>query len=251
MTVSIVIPTWRRPQLLERLLRSIQLQTHRDYEVIVVDDCSPDESAYRRLVEEYSTRLPALTFLRNEGNRGAPHSRNRGIRQARYDLVALVDDDDEWLPEKLSRQVELFSQTSSQVALTYTWTDVVADGKRSSLYRADVEGRCLSSMLRECFVPSPSVMVRKAALLEAGLFDERLPSCQDWDMWTRILALGYEARVVREVLTLYHRQASDSIGTSPRARRGYVMYYRKHFWKLLRFGQWRHLARLLRMSVNI
>jgi len=95
------------------------------------------------------------------------------------------------------------------------------------------------------------VVARRAALLDAGLFDETLPSCQDWDMWTRILARGYEARVVPEVLALYHKHTSESIGMSPRAREGYARYYHKHFWKLLRFGQWRHLARYARLTVGV
>lgn len=251
MSVSIVIPTCRRPELLRRLLHSIWRQTHPAYEVIVVDDCSPDQEKYAKIVAEYSKFLPALHFLRNDTNRGAPYSRNRGIRQARYDLIALVDDDDEWLPRKLERQIDVFSQASSQVGLVYTWADVVENGGRTPLCRADFEGHCLPRMIAECFVPSPSVMARRAALLDAGLFDERLPSCQDWDMWTRMLARGYEVRVVREVLTLYHKHAASSIGASPRARSGYVMYYRKHLWKLLRFGQWRHIARLARWSVGI
>lgn len=250
MSVSIVIPTFARPATLRRLLDSILLQTHADYEVIVVDDCSPQADEYERLRREYAGRFAQFSFLRNPGNRGAPFSRNRGIREARYEFVALVDDDDEWLPRKLERQWQIFERAPERVGLVYTWTDVVERGERRPFYRACIEGACLSQLVSECFVPSPSVMLRKRALLEAGLFDERMPSCQDWDMWTRVLARGYEARVAREVLTLYHKQEGASIGTSPRARAGYVMYYRKHVLKLVKHGQWRHLVRFARLAVQ-
>jgi len=194
---------------------------------------------FARVFEEFS-------YLRNSSNRGAPYSRNRGISRSKHELVALVDDDDEWLPDKLIKQVEVFSTAPASVGLVYTWTDVVKSGKALPVYRAEIEGRCLRQILKECFIPSPSVMLRKSALESAGLFDERLPSCQDWDMWTRIFKKGYEARVVRELLALYHRQASHSLGTSDRARRGYVMYYRKHLPSLVRYGEWRHLMRMLR-----
>lgn len=250
MTVSIVIPTFRRPDLLRRLLASIHTQTYSDYEVIVVDDCSPNIEAYESVVLEFVPRLKDFTFLRNESNRGAPFSRNSGIRHAKNELVALVDDDDEWLPLKLERQVAIFAQSPPEIGLVYTWTDVVEDGQRRAFYRSHLEGRCLSFILTECFIPSPSVMVRKQAIMNVGMFDETFPSCQDWDLWTRLCAAGYEVRVVPEVLTLYHKQSSNSIGSSRRAREGYVRYYRKHFWSLARFGRWRHLARFARMVVQ-
>jgi len=251
MSVSVVVPTYGRPALLRRLLTSIAAQTYRHYEVVVVDDCSPNEHEYRVVLEQMAPLLPAFTFIRNAHNRGAPHSRNRGIQAARYDLVALVDDDDEWLPRKLERQIDVFANSSPKVGIVYTWTDVVEDGRRQPFYRAQLQGSALPAILHECFIPSPSVMARKTALLEAGLFDERLPSCQDWDMWTRLLALGYEARVVPEVLTLYHKHGTPSIGASANARSGYIQYYAKHFWKLLRFGEWRHLMRFARMVAGV
>ena len=250
MSVSIVIPTFGRADLLRRLLTSIHAQTYPHYEVIVVDDCSPQTDDYERVVSEFSPRLNDFTFLRNDSNRGAPFSRNRGIRQAKYELVALVDDDDEWLPEKLARQVAVFAQSPPEVGLVYTWTDVVEDGQRRAFYRSQIEGVCLGSILTECFIPSPSVMVLKQAVANVGMFDEKLPSCQDWDLWTRLCAAGYQVRVVREALTLYHKQTSNSIGSSRRAREGYVRYYRKHFWSLARFGKWRHLAQFARMLVR-
>lgn len=251
MNVSIVVPTFERPELLRRLLRSIYAQTYSAYEVIVIDDFSANIKEYENVIAEFSLVFQDFSFLRNSSNRGAPHSRNHGIRHAKYDLVALVDDDDEWLPHKLAKQVEVFTHSPPIVGLVYTWTDVVDLGVQSAFYRAETEGKCLHDILKECFIPSPSVMLRKAVFSDVGFFDEQLPSCQDWDMWTRIFANGYECRVVREALTLYHKQASSSIGTSPRARHGYAMYYRRHYLKLLRYGQWRHLVRFFRLSVGI
>ncbi len=251
MKVSIVIPTFRRPDLLSRLLKSIHAQSYRHYEVIVVDDGSPNREEYAEVVRESSALFPEFSFLSNESNCGAPYSRNRGIRQAAYELIALVDDDDEWLPEKLDRQVETFAQAPEQVGIVYTWTDVVENGVRKPFYRSIIEGPCLRQILHECFIPSPSVMVRKQALFDAGLFDERFPSCQDWDTWTSILAKGYEARVVPEVLTLYHRKTAGSIGMSPRARIGYKMYYRKHLPDLIRLGQFRGLIRFARSTIGL
>lgn len=229
MNVSVVIPTYKRPDYLDRLLASIARQTISEFEVIVVDDNSPNLMEYEPVIEKYSKVFKEFTFTSNENNRGAPYSRNRGIRLAKYDLIALVDDDDEWLPEKLARQVDLFRLSPSNVGLVYTWTDAINEkGEIVHRYRAEIEGNAIKEILTECFIPSPSVMVRKAAIVEAGLFDETFPSCQDWDMWTRLLAKNYSCYPVKRVLTLYHKHEDGNIGMSETALNGYRLYYKKH-----------------------
>lgn len=229
MKVSIVIPTYKRPDYLDRLLASIQTQTFQEFEVIVIDDNSPNHEEYLPIIKKYHSIFKEFKFLRNETNHGAPHSRNRGILKSKYELIALVDDDDEWLPKKLETQVEVFNNSNEKVGLVYTWTDVM-DENRNVIhhYRAELEGFLKKEILKECFIPSPSVMVRKKAILEAKLFDESFPSCQDWDMWTRIIMQNYELRVVKEVVTIYHKHDNGSIGLSKNAKLGYIMYYKKH-----------------------
>jgi len=232
--VSIVIPTYKRPDYLDRLLASIQVQTYQDFEVIVVDDNSPNQEEYLPVIEKYVSIFKEFKFLRNETNKGAPHSRNRGILESKYDLIALVDDDDEWLPLKLEKQVEVFENSDENVGLVYTWTYVM-DEERKIIhnYRGMLEGTLKKEILKECFIPSPSVMVRKKAIIEAGLFDESFPSCQDWDMWTRIIMKNYEVRVVKEVVTIYHKHNNGNIGLSKNAKLGYLKYFKKHIKKTI------------------
>lgn len=234
MAVSIVIPTYKRPDYLNRLLESIAKQTFQNFEVIIVDDNSPNRTEYEPVIEKFSKILKEIKFISNESNRGAPHSRNRGIRLSKYDLIALVDDDDEWLPEKLKYQVELFLSCPESVGIVYTWTDAINElGEVVHCYRGEVEGIAIKEILKGCFISSPSVMVRKKAIEEAGLFDENFPSCQDWDMWTRILLSQYSCRVVKDPVTVYHKHEHGSIGSSDRAMQGYKRYYRKHFLKII------------------
>jgi glycosyltransferase involved in cell wall biosynthesis len=218
MKVSIVIPTYKRVDYLDRLLKSIEAQTFKDFEVIVVDDNSPNIKEYESIIEKYKNIFNEFKFITKEENKGAPHSRNLGIKEAKYDLIALVDDDDEWLPTKLEKQVKVFENSNEAVGLVYTWTDVM-DENRNIIhnYRSEIEGNPKKEILNECFIPSPSVMVRKKAIFEAGLFDESFPSCQDWDMWTRIIMKGYRIKVVKEVVTIYHKHNSGSIGLSENA----------------------------------
>ncbi len=251
MSVSIVIPTFKRPDFLERLLASIATQSYKDFEVIVVDDNSPNKDEYKPVIEKFCEKFP-LAFFSNHENRGAPFSRNFGIEKAKFDLIALVDDDDEWLPRKLEYQVEAFKNGSEKLGIVYTWTDIVeSSGKCSPFYHPVINGIAKKQILHECFIPSPSVMVRKTAILKAGLFDTNFPSCQDWDTWTRIIFCGFEVKVLAEPLTLYHKHGQPTIGTSPRAKQGFIMYYKKHFWKLFFYGEWRHLIRFFRLRFQI
>lgn len=250
MKVSIVIPTYKRVDYLDRLLASIQAQTFQDFEVIVVDDNSPNLVEYKPVIAKYKNIFIEFKFITKDDNMGAPHSRNIGIKEAKYDLIALVDDDDEWLPQKLEKQVKIFETSNEKIGLVYTWADVMDEERRIiHNYRSEIEGKVKKEILKECFIPSPSVMVRKKAIFDAGLFDETFPSCQDWDMWTRIIMQGYEIKVLKEVVTIYHKHNSGNIGLSSNAKLGYYKYYSKNLintFKLFSFNMtWFYLKNIL------
>lgn len=239
---SVVIPSCDRPDLLERLLESVRRQTFRDFDVTIVDDASADKEAYRIVIARFSREIP-LRYLRNEENRGAQFSRNRGLARATGEFVAFVDDDDEWLPVKLERQAALFLRAPAQVGLVYAWADEMGqDGSVTHRYRAVHRGDVLPRLIDDCFVPSPTVVVRREAFARTGDFDEGLPSCQDWDMWTRLSESGYEFDVVEEVLALHHKHGRASVGTSSRSRQGFFKYYTKHTALYERAGMTRNLS---------
>lgn len=228
--ISVVIPTYKRADLLARLLDSIILQTAAADEVIVVDDASPNPEEYTQVIYEYKSKINNLKYIRYEQNRGAPHARNIGIKEAKNDWIALVDDDDEWLPEKLEKQWAFVESAKSNAGLIYTWADTKGpDGEIIEGSRATIEGDARREILTTNFITSASVLLRKDAVMDAGMFDESLPSCQDWDMWAKILNKGYACKVVPEVLTIYHRHGQESIGLSSRARLGYKIFLEKHW----------------------
>lgn len=251
MKVTVVIPTYKRFDYLERLLLSIEKQTFKDFEVIVVDDHSEDQESYENVISKFKSSFFPLTYLSNEENSGAPHSRNRGINLAKGEFIALVDDDDEWLPEKLAKQVAKFEESDEKVGIVYTWADVVNSNKEKiDENRSSISGDARGQIINHCFICSPSVMVRRSAIIKSGLFDENFPSCQDWDMWTRMIFDGNHCSFVDEPLVLYYKHDGPSIGTSPRALLGFRMYYKKHIFKLLRFLQVRHLYRLIMYTLR-
>jgi glycosyltransferase involved in cell wall biosynthesis len=230
--ISVVIPTYKRPDLLSRLLESISVQTLLPDEVIVIDDCSQMYEAYQIVIHAFKDKLPGLYFHSLEHNSGAPTARNTGIKMAKGAWIALVDDDDEWLPEKLEKQWSLIqSSTDAKLGLVYTWTKAVGiNGQASYDSKKSVKGDAVKALLTTNFIMSASVMVKKDAIIQAGLFDEAMPSCQDWEMWTRIALHGYHIDVVEEILTLYHRHGGESIGLGNKAKQGYYLFLKK-FWK--------------------
>lgn len=250
MKVTVVIPTYKRFDYLERLLVSLTTQTFNDFEVIVVDDHSPDQESYQKVISKFEEKFISIKYLTNEKNSGAPHSRNRGINLAKGELIALVDDDDEWFSTKLEKQVKCFENGSDTLGLVYTWADVVNENREKiGENREVVTGDARSSIVNRCFICSPSVMLTKKALVSSGLFDEDFPSCQDWEMWTRVLFNGFSCDVIKEPLVYYYKHSGPSIGTSPRSLVGFKKFYGKHFFKLLRYLEIRHIYRYFKYLV--
>lgn len=232
--VSVVIPTFRRPDMLSRLLLSL-LPLQARTEVIVVNDGSGNTPGYTEVVAWAQTQFERFSYIDLPLNQGAPAARNAGIRFAQGEWIALVDDDDEWLPGKLEQQLAATLGAERQLGLVYCWTRVVNEiGQIVSRSTPTIEGYSAGAILRTNFILSPSVLIRRSVFDSVGCFDERLPSCQDWDMWVRILCAGYTCKVVPNELAVYHRHGGESIGLSARAQKGYVMFLRKHWKSILR-----------------
>lgn len=233
---SVVIPTYKRPDLLGRLLESIVNQTLQPSEVIVVDDASEMPVEYAQCIEKYRAKIPNLHYQCMEVNGGAPRARNTGIEMATSEWVALVDDDDEWLPRKLEEQKKLILNASDRLGLVYTWTKAEGgEALTSYLSEHTVIGEAKKEILTNNFIMSASVVVRKSHIQSVGKFDESMPSCQDWDTWAKMLLNGSEVDVVPQLLTIYHRHGGESIGLSPRALVGYQLFLKHHFRDIIRY----------------
>lgn len=194
-----IIPTHNRINLLRRAVASVIEQTYTDFEIIIVDDCSTDGTNSERLGIDDSR----IVFLRNEKCMGANYSRNVGIRASRGEFICALDDDDEWLPTKLEKQVEIMQRGSSTLGLVYSgYYSVTEGGTILCETIPTLKGQVNKEIMEVCSFGAPTVMVKKEYLLEAGLYDEKLKSCQDWDLWIRILRLC-EADYVPESLAKY------------------------------------------------
>jgi glycosyltransferase involved in cell wall biosynthesis len=240
--VTVIIPTWNRPEGLRRCLTSIQAQTFKDYDVVVLDDHSASEEKYAAVIKRFSEKMP-LQYVRLPLNRGSQYCRNKGLSLATGRYVAFLDDDDEWQPAKLERQVAVFESGPPELGLVYTWADACdEDGRIVYRHRESQRGHQLHPLLDHCFMGLPSVMCRTAAAREVGGFDEDYPSCQDWDMWTRLVEGGYRYDVVEEVLAIYHLHQGPSIGKALGAEAGYKIYFDKHTRSYLKCGMHKNLS---------
>lgn len=186
LTVSIIIPTLNRAFLVSRAINSALNQTYKNFEIIVVDDCSSDET--EKIFKK--RRDKRVRYIRHRQTKGPGAARNTGIGASSAEYIAFLDSDDEWLPTKLEKQIDFFKKNIMNVGLIYCGVAFIDQNNSKVIekwmprYRGYVFEKNLSSN----FIVSGSstVIVQRTALKKAGKFDESLPSCEDWDLWIRI-----------------------------------------------------------------
>lgn len=223
--VSAIVPTYNRANVLPRALDSILSQTYDDIELIVVDDNSEDDT--RTIVESYSD--PRVKYIRHETNKGANSARNTGIKESNGDYIAFLDDDDEWLAEKIHTQLTSLKQLDDSYGMAYSGRQIVENGNVIEEYKPNLEGELFNDLLKENFIPSETPLIRYECFDNVGLFDERFRSCQDWDMWLRI-SREYKISCDRKILAVSHWDSNDRISTNYRRKnQGYGLILKKYF----------------------
>lgn len=187
--VSVVIPAYNTAPYIDEALSSVFAQTLRDFEVIVVNDGSPDTDELERALKPHRGRI---TYIKQE-NKGVSAARNTGILAAKAPLVALLDSDDAWDPEYLSIQVGILRQKPTAVVV-YPNAVYFGGGPETGRVFMDLcpsEGEVTveSLLTQRCNVMS-SVTARREIMVDVGLFDETLRSAEDFDLWLRIVLRG-------------------------------------------------------------
>lgn len=212
--VSVVIPTYNRADVLPRAVKSVLTQTFQDFEIIIVDDCSKDNTA--EVVAKFTD--PRIKYIRHDRNKGGNAARNTGVKAALGSFVAFLDSDDQWLPEKLERQLTVFNNPA--IGLVYCGLIFIGPGKGEAsrwFVRCGQDFR--QDLLVSNFIGTTSaVIVRRGLLKEINGFDESLKSCQDWDLYLRLSKLC-EFGYVEDFLVRYQfdRKTRSQISNSPEA----------------------------------
>ncbi|MCG3209576.1 MAG: hypothetical protein FOGNACKC_03203 [Anaerolineae bacterium] len=183
-TVSVIIPTHNRAELLPRAVQSVLNQSYQDFELIIVDDASNDDTP----AVMASFNDPRIKTIRHSTNRRGSAARNTGINAATGEWVAFLDDDDKWLPDKLTRQLAAVQAGGSDQVVVYTGLHHInPNGEVSRTFTPSKTEITQVELLYGNYVGSTStVMAPREALLTVGGFDATLRSCQDWDLWIRL-----------------------------------------------------------------
>ncbi|MYL69824.1 glycosyltransferase [Halobacillus litoralis] len=214
MKVSVVIPTHNRASLLTKAVESVLKQSYQNLEVLVVSDGSTDNTD--SLLEEYEKKDSRIKYISYQPAKGGNHARNTGIKAAEGDYIAFIDDDDEWVYNKIELQVQEFNK-DSRYGLVYTGAKILYDDKGINYISTPQKTGDLSDdiLISNCIGSTSSVMVKKSVLEEVGGFDEELKAQQDYDLWIRVCQ-NFMVGAVSEPLLIYHNygnntQISDSL----------------------------------------
>jgi len=207
--VSVIIPAYRAARSIAATLDSVLAQTYKDYEVIVVNDGSPDSEDVEKALEPYRDRI----IYQRQENQGPGGARNTGILIARGEYVALLDADDVWDPEHLAEQLAVLESDPS-IDMVYADARIIGDVPEAGRTVMDF---CPSAgdvtferlVTRQCTVHICVSVCRREALMSAGLFDPAFRGTEDIDMWMRIARRGGRIAYQRRVLGSYRRQAGS------------------------------------------
>lgn len=186
MKVSVIIPVFNRTSPLKDAIESIFCQSYLDYEIIVVDDGSKQD-----VQKSLTPYLDRIIYLKNEKNMGVSFSRNLGIKHSNGEFIAFLDSDDLWLNFKLSLQIKEMEKRNLMVCHTdefwFKKDRFINQGEKHKRYG----GFILNKILDICRISPSSVLIHKSVFEKAGLFDESMRACEDYELWLRI-ALYYE-----------------------------------------------------------
>jgi glycosyltransferase involved in cell wall biosynthesis len=211
--VSVIIPCYNAAQLVAHCLDSVFAQTFRDFEVIIVNDGSPDTSELEKVLEPYMSRI---VYIRQSSKRPAG-ARNTGIAHAHGEFVVFLDSADSWMPHHLEVQIKQFENDPS---LDLAYANSILTG--GSGRQVDFQTRCPSSgpatfetlAVERCQIPMATVVARKAAIVKAGGFDESLARCDDFDMWLRTAFHNAKIGYIRDVTAYMAIGRPGGLGTS-------------------------------------
>ena len=207
--VSVIVPTYNRSGLLKNAINSILNQTYQNFEIIIIDDCSTDNTL--EIVKQMKDKR--IKYFKNEVSLKATGSRNKGIENSSGDFIAFLDDDDEWYPQKLEIQLEKFKD--SEVGLVYGAIDLYFEALDFKYPTTpSKKGRLFKELLIKNIIgATPSVILRKEALRN-DKFDINFSAREEYDLWIQISKKWKIDYVETSFVKSYYRNNIDRISTN-------------------------------------
>jgi len=206
--VSVIIPTYNRGWILKEAIDSVLAQDFTDFELIIVDDGSTDNT--QDILSSYKKDIVVLM----QENKGVSSARNRGIVSASGRFIAFLDSDDLWLSQKLSTQVDFFNANPDalicQTEEKWIRNGIFVNPKKR---HKKLSGNIFKPSLYLCLVSPSAVMIRRSLFEKTGMFDETLPACEDYDMWLRI-SCRYPVYLIETPLIIKRGGHADQLSRS-------------------------------------
>ena len=199
--VSIVIPCYRDSALLPFAIESVYRQTYKNIEIIVINDGSPETAEIEKVVEKF----PSIVYVRNEINQGLAATRNVGIKMARGSIVGFLDADDEYHPCKIELQIKYVDENTAVACDLQELTSQISPVMISELdgmERIEVINNRFKISYRN-YLTGASILASRELLLKIGGYEETLRSCEDYDLWLRLIGQGIKVVRIRKPLYFY------------------------------------------------
>jgi glycosyltransferase involved in cell wall biosynthesis len=218
--VSVIIPTHNRAECLHAAIISVLNQTFQDFEIVVIDDASKDHT--QEVIAHFNdVRIKAI---HNQFSKGDAAARNIGIIISTGEYIALLDDDDEWLPEKLSIQTCLLDNSPPEVGGVCTHSLIIEklSGRITSVFNPETD-----DLIKENFIRTSSILLRKECFEHCGLFDESMPTSSDYDMWIRI-SEKFSFKIIKNYLVKYYIHESRLTFNYEKMTNGMEILFEKH-----------------------
>ena len=206
--VSVIIPTYQHAHFVAEAIESVLAQTYPDYEIIVVDDGSTDDTV--EVLSRFGERITVI----HQPNRGVSAARNTGIRASKGEHIAFLDADDVWMPDKLEKQIPLLERDEAVGLVGSDMMIFDEHGTRSGIFertppQSGMVYATLFASIGRSFILMPTVVVRRRCFDEVGFFDETLTISEDADMWLRI-SQRWAVDFVSEPLAKYRMSANQA-----------------------------------------
>jgi glycosyltransferase involved in cell wall biosynthesis len=211
-TISVILPTHNRGHSIKRAIQSVLDQTYQNFELIIVDDGSKDNT--EEIVKEYEDQR--IRYIKHEINQGAGVARNTGLKSARGAYIAFQDSDDEWLPEKLQKQIEVYQRATADIGVVYTDMYRISEVGEMKYWKSPVikKGQLINPKTLDYQTQGlgiQSTLIRRDCFNIVGLFDENLPRWIDLELFIR-LSKYYEFICIRDPLVKYY--ATEGISSN-------------------------------------
>lgn len=218
--VTVIIATYGRSTALKRAIYSVLNQTYSNLEILIIDD--NDDVKLKNNVREIVDSIPdkRIKLISNKKNLGGSLARNVGIMNSSAKYISFLDDDDEYLPEKIEKQINLFlNSNDDNLALIYGFCLQKRNGKPFKEYKKNIIGHCIFDGMIECVAATSQWMCKKELLLKVGMFEDT-PCKQDSYLILKLLCHGYTIDRVPEILSVFNTDSGvHRISTSSHKKR--------------------------------